>query len=483
MKDMLDQAFDAEGFRKAAHEMVDQLADHLGRAQRGELPRAMPYIDPESAYDYWSADLQQQSGGSPKDLVAAVLDRSVQLHHPRYMGHQISPPLPMASLGGLMDNMLNNGMAVYEMGMASTAIERVVVEQVAAAMGFGPASGGLLTSGGTLANLTGLLAARQAKAPGRVWTEGHKQELALLVSEEAHYCVDRAVRIMGWGEGGVIKVPADEHYRMRHELLPEYCAAARAAGKTVVAVVGSACSTSTGAFDNLEAIADFCQAEGLWFHIDGAHGAALAFSPEHRSLLQGLSRADSVIMDFHKMLLTPALATALIFKDGRQAYRTFSQQAAYLWEGQQDEEWQNMAKRTFECTKYMMGLKVYMILRTYGTSLWEAYLSRVMATGKAFADLVEQSPDFELPVAPQCNIVCFRYRRPGLSEAELSRLNARIRQRLLEDGRFYVVQTSLRGHTYLRVTLTNPFTQPSDIEALLETAALFAEQELTTVAG
>jgi len=467
MRDLIREAYDPEAFRRAGHELADLLAEHLKAVRQKEGEPAIPLVSPEEEYAFWQKDYLENRGGSPMELFKAVLGRSIRIQHPRYMGHQISPPAPMAALASLVDGLLNNGMGVYEMGAAGTAIERLVVQVAAQKMGFGEEADGVLTSGGTLANLTALLAARSVKAPSPVWQEGQREKLALLVSEEAHYCVDRAVRIMGWGEGGIIKVPADEHFRMRVDLLEEYLQKAKAEGKTVIAVVGSACSTSTGAFDGLEAIAGFCEKHGLWFHVDGAHGGALCFSRQYRPLLAGIERADSVVMDFHKMLLTPAVATALIFRDGQHSFRTFSQKAQYLWESENDEEWFNLAKRTFECTKLMMGLKAYALLRTYGPELWEQYLERVMGLGRQFAALVRETEGFELAVEPQCNIVCFRYHPDGVEGEALDALNEAIRQALLEEGRFYIVKTNLRGSAYLRVTLSNPFTAEADIRELL----------------
>ena len=465
--DLIQQAFDAGNFRQTGHELIDLLADFLQAATSGAMEQTIPWTKPEAQYRLWEEDYLQEQGTSPLTLFTKVLEHSIRVQHPRYMGHQISPAAPLAALASLVDGFLNNGMGVFEMGVAGTAIERKVIKIVAEKMGFSPTADGVMTSGGSLANLTALLAARSVKAPSPVWQEGQQEKLALLVSEEAHYCVDRAVRIMGWGEGGIIKVPADERYRMRTELLPEYYERARQEGRAVIAVVGSACATSTGSFDNLEAIGDFCRAHKLWFHVDGAHGGALVFSPAHRYLLKGLDQADSVAMDFHKMLLTPAVATALVYRDGSHAFRTFSQHAQYLWNRETDEEWHNLAKRTFECTKLMMGLKAYALLRTYGPELWEQYLGKVMALGQQFAALVSETEGFELAVEPQCNIVCFRYRPEGLPGEELNAFNEAIREAMVEDGRFYIVKTNLKGDTFLRVTLSNPFTSPGDIVEML----------------
>lgn len=472
-QDILRDAYDPEAFRELGHQLIDLLADHL-QAVQGRQGRAIPYHPPDAAAEFWEADLANRTG-SPIDFLQEILSRSVQVQHPRYMGHQVCPPAPIAALSNLVDGLLNNGAALYEMGMAAVTIERLVIREVAKRMGFGGQAGGILTSGGTLANLTALLTARAVKGKKAVWATGQQEaRFALMVSEEAHYCVDRAARIMGWGESGIIKVPVDEKFRMRHELLPAYLDKARAEGLEVIAVVGSACSTSTGSFDNLNAIADFCSAQDLWFHADGAHGAALSLSPKYRDVVAGLQRADSVAMDFHKMLLTPVLATALIFRKEADSYRTFSQQAQYLWEEQTEQEWYNLGKRTFECTKLMMGMKVYALLRTYGFELWEAYLDKVMDNRSVFAQLVNAHPDFELAVEPECNIICFRYSAGGASDEHLNKLNSAIRQHLLEDGQFYIVQTQLKGKLYLRATLTNPHTAREDIEALL---ALIASKE------
>lgn len=469
--ELLHRAYASEDFRQLGHALIDQLADYLARMQdpASDEP-AIPYRPPQQALADWTDQLAPAGGGDPLALFERVLQEVVRLHHPRYMGHQVNPPVPVAALMGLVGDFINNGAAVYEMGMASTAAELAVVARVAAAMGFGPAAGGFLTSGGTLANLTALLTARSAKAREGVWEAGMQQPLALMVSEEAHYCVDRAARIMGWGSEGVIKVPCDENYRIRTDLLEDYYQRATAAGRQVIAIVGSACSTATGAFDDLNALADFAARHDLWFHIDGAHGAALAFSDNYRPVVDGMTRADSVIMDFHKMLLSPSITTALIYGRVGDSYRTFQQRATYLLEeagGEQDPF--NMARRTFECTKLSLGLKVYAILHTYGTRLWSDYVTRVCDNGQRLARQVKERSDFELALDPACNIVCFRYRPAGLeAEAALLQLNRAIRQQLLEDGHFYIVSAQLRGRFWLRCTLTNAFTSEREMTALLD---------------
>lgn len=286
-----------------------------------------------------------------------------------------------------------------------------------------------------------------------------------MVSEEAHYCIDRAARIMGLGDEGIIKIPVNKDFQMRIDLLEQYYGQATADGKQVICIVGCAATTSTGSYDDLEAIAKFCREKKIWFHVDGAHGAPAAFSAQYKHLVKGIEQADSIVVDYHKMMMTPSLSTAIIFKQGKNAYKTFSQRAQYLWSEQESEEWYNGGKRSFECTKSMSVLHVYTLYRTYGETIFAENIERLFGMAAEFADLIKKNKNFELAYEPQCNIICFRYSK---GKSDLTELNRKIRQRLLEEGKFYIVQTVLTGHLYLRVSLMNPLTTTKELKELLQ---------------
>lgn len=466
MKESIQRAFDAENFRRQGKAIIDLLADALAADQQGQVPQANPWKTPDERLAFWEEQFQQGSSDIAA-ITAQIVEQSTRLHNNKYAGHQVGVVTPESALLGLISNYLNNGMAVYEVGQAATVIEKVVIQQLLPYFGYDERADGILTSGGTLGNLTALLTARSVKAGKDIWQYGQRgQRLALMVSEEAHYCVDRAVKIMGWGAEGIIKVPTDEQFRMQMDLLVPLYEQAVDNGQKVIAVIGSACTTSTGTFDDLVAIGAFCQKYDLWFHVDGAHGASAVFSKKFKSLVAGIERADSIVMDFHKMLLTPALTTAVFYKNSKNTYKTFHQKAHYLWSNQENEEWYNSGKRTFECTKLMMGARVYGILKLHGFQLWEDYVTQQFQLGKDFAALIDAHPKFELAIAPDCNIVCFRY-LPEDATIDLSAFNAAIRQLLLEDGTYYIVQTQLQNQTYLRTTLMNPFTTLNDLNTLL----------------
>ncbi len=460
----LEKAYDPSDFRKLGHQVVDMLADHIEMVQTNAEHPVIPYKDPEDELAYWQQDFSSDT--EILDVFKNILNHSINVHHPRYMGHQVAVPTLVSGLAGLMSDLLSNGTGVYEMGMAANAIEKIITDKVAHRIGYNSDASGFLTSGGTLANLTALLAARKAKAPSAVWELGHREKLAVLVSEEAHYCIDRAARILGMGSEGIIKIPVDDHFKINTSLLNSYYNRAKSEGYHVIALIGCACSTATGSYDDLQSLADFAEEHNLWFHIDGAHGGAVVFSDHYKYLVNGISRADSVVIDFHKMLMTPALNTGLIFKKSEEAYTTFEQQAQYLWDSQHTKEWYNSGKRTFECTKSMMAIKIYTILKTYGEEIFGHNVDRLYQMASVFAKMIDKRPDFELALMPEANIVNFRY--TNVHQDDINTVNAEIRQRLIKSGTFYIVQTRIHGNLYLRTTIMNPLTKESDLIALLD---------------
>ncbi len=463
MKQILEAAFDPEAFRYLGHRVVDLLTDHLlsAGAREGNVVRA---AEPEQEFQYWTAKMQEDPG-TPFEFLSEFLKRAISLHHPRYLGHQVCPPVPVAALAGLVSELLNNGMAVYEMGPSATALERWIIDRTATLLGM-PKGGGFLTSGGTLGMTTALLAARASQIRNAA-ESGTEPKWAIMASSEAHYCSARAAHVMGWGKEGFVTVPVDERFKMRVDLLDEIFERTVATGRTPIVVVGSACTTSTGSYDDLNGIADFCARRGLWFHVDGAHGAAVAFCPELRSLLAGIERADSVVLDFHKLLLTPALATAVIFKNASCSSIAFEQQAQSLWDASRQGEWYNVGRRSFECTKLSMSLKIAAIWRAHGEEVFAENLRCVHSNASRFAEILEESGQCEIAVRPESNIVCFRLKTPGMGIEEANALHRRIRAAIVCQGDFYIVQTILLGQVWLRSALMNPFTDEGDLRALL----------------
>ena len=450
-------------FEQSGESVQKQLAQYLETAWSREFDRVLPKGSPEERLAQWQTELEgpkdlSDTGLIRKDLIERMVDRSNKLHDPRYAGHQVAVPFPELAWLQATTSLLNNGMAIDEMGPASSPMEEAVMRSIAEFMGLGREANGVLCHGGTLANLTALLAARQRRYPGNAWRDGTSKPCALLVSDQAHYCVARAAQVMGWGDGGIFKVATNEQHQMDGKALLESYEEAKNWGFEVLAIVGSACTTSTGSFDDLEMMADFAAQHGMWFHVDGAHGAAQIFSKTHRTVLKGMERADSIAMDFHKMLGVPALCTWLFYRNGQDGYAAFSHEANYLYESQ-EEEWWNFSKRTFECTKRMLSAAVYGIWENHGANLWESLVDRLIENAQSFALKVDQRPRWELFSHPHSNIVCFR---------SMDFDNDALRRQMIDQGPYYLVKTVFGRQTWLRCTFQNPLTNDEDMKGLLE---------------
>jgi L-2,4-diaminobutyrate decarboxylase len=462
--------FNPEEFREEGHKLVDRLSDYLNDALSGNEMPVLSWNEPDHLAELFSFD----SGGGDEEsfdaFIKRIIDNSIHIHHPRYIGHQVTSPLPLTALVQFCTTLLNNGAAIYEMGPVNMAMERNVIKKFGSLIGYEEGSDGIFTHGGTAGNLTAMLAARQVKTNYNIWEEGVRkdQKPGYMISEQSHYSVARNVKIMGLGEGSIVKVPVDNHFRMRTDLLEEIKTASEKKGIRIISVVASSCSTATGTYDDLEAIASFCEKFDLWMHVDGAHGMGVLFSEKYRKRVKGIERADSVVIDFHKMLLVPALNTLVMFRHGERSYETFAQKASYLFQKSQKDVWYNSAIRTIECTKSALGIVAYTALKYYGNGYYSHYIDERYDLAATFATVVMSSGKLQLAVEPESNIICFRYLAEVCDDITLNRINSEIRDRIIKEGSFYIVQVELDGKIWLRLTIINPVTSIDDLKALLK---------------
>ncbi len=472
MTELLKKAYDSETFRQQGHELINLLADYLKSVHsEGDKTKVLNWTTPEDLLKKWKEDDAAALEPNPIPFFESILEDTIHMHHPKYVGHQTSNVLPVAALAELLGGFLDPGMGIYEQGTSGVALERLLIKKLAASFGMDPnEADGFFSSGGTLGNLTALLCARQVMIEKDVWEYGLEgKKYAFIASEEAHFSCDRATRVMGLGKDGLIKAPVNEKFQLDISRLEECYQNALEKGIQVIGVIANACSTAVGAQDPIDEIADFCEAKKLWLHVDAAHGGCVVYSEKYKHMLAGIARADSIIMDYHKMLMVPTLVTAVLFKNGDHSYQTFAQKASYLWDNQEGQEWFNLAKRTFELTKTSMSFRIYAILKTYGQQIFDESVTRVYDMAKVFSKMLVSNGNFQLPVAiPDSNIVCFRYFEEELSEEELDSINIAIRQQIKEEGAFYIVQTRIRGKYFLRVTVMNPFTTEKIMEQLID---------------
>lgn len=467
---MLSKAYSVDEFSKKGHRVIDMLAEQLRISQSEKPDKTIAWMAPEDQYRFWKKDFDSMDREDLPELMEDIFSHSIQFHNKGYVGHQVAVTLPLTALTSALIGYLNNCTTVYELGMAGNAMEKVVIGHLAEKFGYDKRATGFVTSGGSMGNLTALVTARTSSG-----IEEHDyQKLAVMVSGEAHYSVERAAKIMGIKSENIIKVPVDEKFSIRPDALEDVYQQAVSEGKIVFCIVGCACTTSVGAYDDLEAIADFAEKHQLWFHVDGAHGGAVIFSDKYKHLLKGIERSDSLILDFHKMMLVPPLSTAILYNAGNRKVNEFSPKAAYLWQDQLSEEWYNSAKHTLECTKPLTIFHTYAIMRLYGDDIYRQNVDTLYDLGKEFAEMIKSEKHMELALEPCSNIVCFRYVADGM---DCDAVNKRVAEELLKDGSYYVVSTQVRGAFYLRITLMNPLTDKECLKELISKVKHIAERK------
>jgi len=436
--------------RRFAHDLVDLLFDHAERAA------SLPAVEWKAEEELRELVRLRDTKSEPLELAKLVVRWSNHFHHPGYMGHQVCPPLYDAATADLLISFLNQSTAVWEMSPIGTVIEKEIVRWLADRAGYTAASEGTAVSGGSTANLTGLMAAR-ARWNADAGNAGKRP--ILITSADAHYSIARAGAIMGIPAEDVLKVPTDDAYRMDVMALEEVLASVEAREDAgVLAIIATSGSTATGAFDPLDEIALLRDRHRTWLHVDAAHGAAVLFSARYEHLVRGLGRADSFSCDPHKMMWMPISLSTVLVREGVWLRRAFQADAPYLFHG----GGQNLGEMALQCSKRADAIKLWLVLRAHGTAPIVEAIERVSALTHFLYERVLASEDFEAVHEPELNIFCFRKR--GLDD----QATAELRERLLRSGRAWITTTVLRGERVLRVTMMNPRTTEADVESLLD---------------
>ena len=416
-----------------------------------------------------------------------IMNLSRHNGHPRFFGYVASPSTPIGAYADLIASALNSNVTCWRSAPAATEIERTVVRWLGSLIRYDENAKGLLTSGGSMANLIALLIASRRKAGvgiarSGLWNSG--APLTLYASEEVHLSIPKAADILGLGRDNVRTVACDDRLRMNVEALRERIIQDVGNGYRPFCVVASAGTVGTGAVDPLEEIAKVAREFDLWFHIDGAYGAPAALDPRKRKLFQGLELADSVSLDPHKWLYIPVDAGSLLFRDDAAASAAFSvSDADYIkTHGLSDDAAFAFWDYGVELSRRFRALKVWLTLRYYGVDRISEAISEDMTLAEYLASVVEEAKDFELLASVQLSICCFRYlpASVGLQYAtadeagrvrldrEVDSMNERIMSQVQKSGRAYLSNATVHGRFALRVCVTNFRTTRADIDETLE---------------
>jgi len=397
--------------------------------------------------------------------------------HPRFFGYVASPSTPAGAFADLLASALNPNVTSWRSAPAATELERLVVGWLGTLIGYRENAHGLLTSGGSMANLIALLVAHRTKSKGEADAKGlwNLPRMTIYASDQVHMSVLKAAAILGFGSEQVRLVECDDHFRIDVKALRSNIEADLRKGLKPFCIVGSAGTVNTGAIDPLTKLADIASEYDLWFHVDGAYGAFGAMDARKRPLFAGLVRADSVSLDPHKWLYVPLDAGCLLVRDAASAQVAGGTNSAdYITVHEKlDEEAFAFWDYSVELSRRFRALKIWFTLRYYGTERIAAAISKDNLLAEYLSGQVERSEDFELLAPVDLSICCFRYVPRWLADEEqqaalLDQLNADIMHTVQRGGKAYLSNATVNGKFALRACITNFRTTRADVDQTLE---------------
>ena len=471
MNKTLDPA-DWDEFRKLGHRMLDDLCDHLSTLRK--QPAWQPMPDEVKASLIEPLPIEGQGAQAVyQEFLRNVLPYPNGNLHPRFWGWVQGTGTPLAMLADMLASGMNPHLAGFN--QAPVIVERQVIAWMAELMGMPRTTSGILTSGGTMASLTAMVVARHAKAGFDVREEGlqggDRPRLLLYGSTETHRWAKSAAEMLGLGLRAYRCAPVDSEFRMDIAALRRMIAEDRESGLRPFCVIGTAGTVNTGATDDLEALAELCREEGLWFHVDGAFGALARLVPDLRPMVAGIEQADSIALDLHKWMYLPFEIACVLVRDERAHREAFTRSASYLAETTRGVIAGGLpfAERGIELTRGFKALKAWMSLKAHGVSAFAEIIEQNVDQARYLAGRVNEHAGLELLAPVPLNIVCFRYRAAGLSERELNELNEELLVRVQESGVAVPSQTWIGEAFALRVAVVNHRSRREDFDLLIDT--------------
>ena len=474
-------AMDAATFRTLGHQLVDQVAARLesipdGPVTRNESPSAVREALgltgplPEEGMD--AAQLLEQA-------TRTLFDHSLFNAHPRFFGYITASPAPIGMLGDLLAAAVNPNLGGWLLSPAATELEAQTVRWIAEFIGFPPTSGGLLVSGGNMANFVCFMAARASKAPWDVRSKGVASEtggrLRVYGSAEMHTWIQKAADMSGLGTDAIRWIPTDPQLRMDLGALRRQLDADRTAGDLPCVVVGTAGSVSTGAIDELREMSALCKEYNVWFHVDGAYGGFAAALPDSPDDLRALNLADSVAVDPHKWLYAPLEAGCALVRNPEDLRNAFAYHPPYY---HFEEEAMNFVDYGPQNSRGFRALKVWLALKQVGASGYRSMIAEDIRLSQRMVEAVKRHPELEF-FTQELSITTFRYVPAGLRakvgepavEQQLDALNRELVDRLQRGGEAFVSNAVIGGRYVLRACIVNFHTTEDDVEAIPEIVA------------
>lgn len=403
------------------------------------------------------------------EVRSVYLDDAVWFHEPRYLAHLNCPVVIPALVAEVLVSSVNSSLDTWDQSGGGTHIERRLVCWTADRIGVGPEADGVFTSGGTQSNLQALLVARgQAYLAGDADPAMSLADTAsrfrVFASRDSHFSVQKSANVLGLGPDAVVTIPTDHRRRMDPVALDRAIWDARAAGLIPMAVVATAGTTDYGSIDPLGAVADVCGQHGVWMHVDAAYGGGLLVSTRRRHLLDGIERADSVTVDFHKTFFQPVSSSAVVFRS-RDALRHVTYHADYL--NPRSSAQPNQVDKSMQTTRRFDALKLWMTLRAMGADAIGDYVDAVVDLAAAGHELICDDPDLEVVTVPTLSTLVFRFRTAAMTQDDADQVNPAIRRAIAGSGSAVIAGTRSDGRAWLKLTMLNPTTTVDDLRAVL----------------
>ncbi|ELY83470.1 pyridoxal phosphate-dependent decarboxylase family protein [Natrinema gari] len=459
----------AEAIRDLTENVLDQLLEQLGAAEK-RLP-----LPAESTIPMGGIPESPRSQTDVLDALETIVAGSMNPAHPGYIGHMDTMPTTVSVLGALVASAVNNNMLSVEMSPVFSELEVQLTETIASEFGLGPNAGGVLASGGSLANLHALSVARnEGFDVHEGGIAGLNGEPVLFASKVAHTSLQKAAMLLGLGTDAVIAVETDANSRMKPSALNQAVKQAEQNGRAPFCVVATAGTTTTGNIDPLPAIRDVVDAHALWFHVDAAYGGALLFSEAERDRLDGIEEADSATFNPQKWCYVAKTCAIALFADLNILQQDFRVGAPYM---RGDDAIPNRGELSVQGTRRAEVLKFWLTFQHLGREGLGQLIDESYRLTTVIRDRVTDQDALELASEPEMNIVCFRAAPDWCPPDERDALNGRLQRYLLSKQAVFVSLPTYRDTRWLRVVLLNPFTDKTTLDRLFDGIDSFLKAE------
>ena len=409
-----------------------------------------------------------EAGRAFPDLLAALAEHVDGVGANGASGRHLAfiPPSSLfaGALGDLLAALTNRYAGYFFAGPGAVRMENQILSWLAREMGLPEGSSGNLAAGGSMAHLIGVCAAREAAG----LRAADYPKACVYLSDQAHHCIVKALRVAGLGEAPVRSIPVDADYRLRPEALEAAISADLKAGLRPWLLVPTAGTTNTGAVDPLEACADLAVRYGLWMHTDGAYGASFALTVPGKTALKGLERSDSLVVDPHKGLFTPLGLGAVLVRHLEPLRKAHAFQADYLPSPPEDLEEMSPSEATLEFSKHARALRLWLPLQLHGAAAFRAALEEKLLLARYAYDRLRHMPGVEAGPAPQLSILAFQFQPPA---GDADAFNQAILQRLTSEGRVFLSGTRLNNAFHLRLAILAARTHQAEVDEALEALA------------